>query len=86
MKETNGYYVMGTKGFAVYFQVGTEKMRPFAAYPNKLELISENFIELDINKKTIVIPEDAKKDYEENMSKLNPFQDSFKHPGKYPTY
>lgn len=86
MKETNGYYVMGTKGFAVYFQVGNEKMRPFAAYPNKIELISENLIEQDINKKTIVIPEDAKEDYEENMSKLNPFQDSFKHPGKYPTY
>jgi len=86
MKEINGYYVMGIKGFAVYFQVGTEKMRPFAAYPHKLELISENFIEQDINKKTIVIAEDAKKDYEEHISKLNPFQNSFKNPGKYPTY
>lgn len=86
MKETNGYYVMGTKGFAVYFQIGTEKMRPFAAYPNKVELISENFIEQDINKKTIVVTDDSKRNYEENMSKLNPFQDSFKHPGKYPTY
>ena len=86
MNEINGYYVMGTKGFAVYFLMGNGKMRPFAAYPKRIELISENYIEQNVNKETIVISEDAKKDYQENISKLNQFKNSFKFPGKFPSY
>jgi len=84
MKETNGYYSMGTKGFAFYLQINDKKMRPFCGYPDFIELISEKFFNKYVDK--AIVTESAKKDYEEKIKNIRPFKDSFKDSRVYPTY
>lgn len=85
-KETNGYYSMGTKGFAAYLQIGDNKMRIFEAYPAYISLLSKNFVDKYINKDEIIVPQEAIKDYQEKISKISSFKDSFDYTGVYPNY
>jgi len=83
-QEANSYLSMGTKGFALYFQINEYKMRPFCGYPDSIELISEKFFNKYLGEE--IIPEDARMDYEDRMSKTGPFKNSFKDNRIYPAY
>lgn len=84
MKEINGYYSMGTKGFAFYYHINDKKMRPFCAFPDCIELISEKFFDKYVD--TEIVSKDAKKDYEEKIKNIGPFKNSFKDIRVYPSY
>lgn len=84
MKKINGYYSMGTKGFAFYLQINDKKMRPFCAYPDYIEIISEKFFDKYLDKE--IVSEDAKKGYEEKIKNIRAFKGSFKDSRVYPTY
>jgi len=86
MRGIDGYYSMGTKGFAFYFLLGEHKMRAFEGHPNYIALISKNYFDKYLNKEELIVIEDAIKDYEEKIKNIKPFKDSFKSKGIYPCY
>ena len=86
MKGIDGYYSMGTRGFAFYLLLGEHKMRAFEGNPNYIALVSKNYFDKYLNKEELIVREDAIKDYEEKIKNIKPFKDSFKSKGIYPIY
>lgn len=84
IKEVNGYYSWGIKGFAFYLPIKDKKFRPFCAFPDYIELISEKHFTKYVDKETV--PDAARKDYEERIKNIGPFKGSFKDNRTYPTY
>ena len=84
IKEVNGFYSFGTKGFAFYFPIKDKKFRPFCAFPDNIELISEKHFVKYVDKETV--SDAAKKDYEDRIKNIAPFKGSFKDTRVYPTY
>jgi hypothetical protein len=56
MKEVNGYYSMGTKGFSTYFLLNEKKIRLFEGYPDRISLLSKNYFDNYINKEKCLSP------------------------------
>ena len=86
IKELGGFYSMGTKGFTAYVPVKDKKLRLFEGYPNTISLLSKNYFEKYVNKDQVVVGEEAIIDYEDKISKISPFKNSFKFKKIYPFY
>jgi len=84
INEVNGYYSWGTKGFAFYLPIKEKKFRPFCAFPDYIELISEKHFAKYVDKETVSVA--ARKDYEERIRNIAPFKSSFKDDRMYPSY
>ncbi len=88
VREVNGYYTYGIKGFGTYLMLRDKKMRIFAGYPKYIELISEKYFNKYLNKESIIDLEKAKKDYERGIANIRHFKGSYKdrYNRVYPTY
>ena len=84
INEVNGFYSWGTKGFAFYLPIKEKKFRPFCAFPDYIELISEKHFAKYVDKETVSVA--ARKDYEERIRNIAPFKSSFKDDRMYPSY
>jgi hypothetical protein len=83
--EVQGFYSMGTKGFAAYFSVDENKLKLFEGYPDYIGIVTNNFFEKRI-KEVIKIPQGALEDYEKGISKIDAFRSSFKSKGQWASF
>lgn len=84
MKEVNGYYSWGIKGFAFYLPINDKKFRPFCAFPDYIELISEKYFTKYVHKE--IVSDGTRKNYEEKIKNIVPLKSSFKDNRVYPSY
>jgi len=83
--EVQGFFSMGTKGFAAYFSVGENKLKLFEGYPDYISLVSKNRFEKKIEA-VIKMPQNSIEDYGNGVSKINAFKSSFLSKGQWASY
>jgi hypothetical protein len=83
--DVQGFYSMGTKGFAAYFSVGENKLKLFEGYPDNISLITKNRFRKKIEE-VIKMPQGSIEDYEIGVSKIGPFKSSFLSKGQWASY
>jgi len=76
-KDLDGFYSMGTKGFSAYLIVRENKLQILQAYPDYIILDSKYYFNKTINLHKDMITEEEIIDFENRISNIRPFKNSF---------
>ena len=77
IKQVEGYYSWGSKGFAWYFVKNEDKFRPFEAFPGYIIIFVKMYFDRLIKKDIKSISEESVKDYSNRIEKIKTFQNLF---------